>query len=104
MKAPALDTQTRLQLQYDADKKLCLIAYLLWFGVGMFGAHRFYLNQKGSAIAILILSVIGVVSTVFFVGLVILLVPAIWLFVDLFLIPGMVRDFNKGLISRMSGV
>ena len=58
------------------------IAYLLWFfgGLGVLGFHRFYCNRVGTGILW------------FFTGGLF----GIGAFVDLFLIPGMVADSNRG--------
>ena len=37
------------------------------------------------------------------VGLVLMIVPGLWLLVDLFLIPGIVRDHNDAIIEALSG-
>ncbi|GAM25498.1 hypothetical protein SAMD00019534_086730 [Acytostelium subglobosum LB1] len=56
-----------------------LVAYLLWFFLGVFGVHRFYLNRPCSGV--LYLFTLGV----FGIG---------WL-VDICLIPGMVEHENE---------
>ena len=58
------------------------VAYLIWFVIGTFGGHRFYLGHKKSGIAMLVISLT-------FYGLII---TAIWSLVDLFLIPSIVRE------------
>lgn len=40
---------TEGQILFDANKKSKLVAYLLWFFLGVFAAHRFYLRQYRSA-------------------------------------------------------
>ena len=62
-------------------------AYLLWFFLGILSAHRFYLGRPGSAILQILL---------FFV-----LIGFIWLLVDLFLIPGMVRERQDAIRQRL---
>lgn len=57
-------------------------AYALWFFLGGFGVHRFYLNRPGSAIAQLVMTITLVLSPV----------TLVWLIVDIFLIPGMVGN------------
>ena len=54
---------------FEAKKKTALVAYLLWFFVGMLGGHNFYLKRTGVAVTQLILSitVVGLVITVFWV-------------------------------------
>jgi TM2 domain-containing membrane protein YozV len=68
------------------------VAYLLWFLLWPFGAHRFYLGRTGTGIVFVVLSI-----TV--VGLI---VSGIWAFVDLFLIPGIVRERMEVLRSQFT--
>ncbi|MFC3123884.1 TM2 domain-containing protein [Pseudoroseomonas globiformis] len=84
-------------MRYDAGKKSPAVAYLLWLFLGMFGAHRFYAGKTGSAVAILLLSLLGF-GTIGFV----LIIPIIWVLVDAFLIPGWIREHNNALIDRIS--
>lgn len=96
-----MNEQTRWQLKYEAAKKSALIAYLLWFFLGAFGVHRFYLKRIGSGLALLLLWAVGGVLTFIGVGYVFLGIAAIWLVIDIFLIPGLVRDYNTQLIDRL---
>ncbi|MDG4576256.1 MAG: TM2 domain-containing protein [Defluviicoccus sp.] len=98
----SISSDAKKMMQYDANKKSSTTAYLLWFFLGWSGAHRFYIGNTGTGAAILILSVVGFALSVVGVGFIILLVPLIWLIVDLFLIPGMVRDKNNSLIQTLS--
>ncbi len=75
------------------DKSM-LLAYVLWFFLGSLGIHRFYLGATRSAIIILILTILSIVLSVVGVGPLLGLVVVIWLIVDIFLIPGMVRAAN----------
>lgn len=85
---------------YVMPLKSAGIAYLLWILLGGFGAHRFYLGRPGGAIGQLILCLLGWATLwVFFLGLVFLIPLWVWLFIDLFLIPGHTRDAH----SRMTG-
>ena len=88
-------------MQYDANKKSAGIAYLLWFFLGMFGAHRFYLSQTGTGVAILVLTVFSFLLMIVGIGFFTIWIPGIWVFVDLFLIPGMARKYNSELASRI---
>lgn len=97
----ALDAQTRLQLRYDAAKKSTLIAYVLWFFLGPFGVHRLYLKRIASGLAMLLLWAVGGTLTVIGIGYLFLAIAGLWLVVDIFLIPGMVRDYNTQLINRL---
>jgi len=87
----------RQQMMYDANRKSVGAAYLLWFFLGGFAAHRFYLGQTGTAVAQLLLLLLGWIPL--FAGWVIL---GVWLFIDLFLIPGIAREENMRLADRLT--
>jgi len=87
----------RQHMIYDANRKSTGVAYLLWFFLGGFGAHRFYLGQTGTAVTQLLLLLLGWIPM--FVGWIAL---GIWLFVDLFLIPGIAREQNLRLADRLT--
>ncbi|VAV99966.1 hypothetical protein MNBD_ALPHA06-1122 [hydrothermal vent metagenome] len=74
-----LDTNEKvlIEARIANDGPSMVIAYLFWFFLGFFSAHRFYLGRTGSAIAQLLLNFI--------------LIGLIWTLIDVFLIPGMVR-------------
>lgn len=63
------------------------VAYLLWFFLGLFGVHRFYLGHTGMGCLYLL------TGGFFGIG---------WL-VDLFLIPSMVEEANEKVISSGLG-
>lgn len=69
------------------------VAYLLWFFLGWFSAHRFYLGRPGTAI-------LQILSYFIVIGFV-------WLLIDAFLIPGMVRDkkneIRHHVMTQLSG-
>jgi TM2 domain-containing membrane protein YozV len=88
---PGLSADTRAMMMFEANKKQTVVAYLLWFFVGYFGGHNFYLGRTGVAVAQLILSltIIGLLITFF------------WHIVDAFLIPGWVRRQNNLLAMQL---
>lgn len=88
---PGLSQDARAMMLFEANKKNALVAYLLWFFLGMFGGHNFYLKRTGVAVAQLILTItiIGGVITV------------IWVLIDAFLIPGWVRNQNNLLALQL---
>ena len=88
-------------MRYDANKKSALIAYVLWFFLGYLGAHRFYLGHTGTGVAILLLTIASAILSFVMIGLVLFIIPAIWVLVDAFLIPGMVARANNELITRL---
>jgi TM2 domain-containing membrane protein YozV len=89
-------------MQFEANKKSAGVAYLLWFLFGMFGVHRFYLGRSGSGAVILALTLISIFLSFVGIGFITMFIPTIWVLIDLFLIHGMVREYNNGLISMLS--
>ena len=86
------DGQRMLIEQRIANEKPSTgVAYLLCLFFGVFGAHRFYLGRKGSAITMLVLSI-----TIF--GL---LISGPWAFIDLSLIPSIIREKIDAKRQRM---
>ena len=84
---PGLGTDARAMMMFEANRKDIFAAYALWFFLGYFGAHNFYLRRTGVAVAqlVLTLTIIGLVINFF------------WHFIDAFLIPGWVRRENRML-------
>lgn len=63
------------------------VAYVLWFFLWFVSGHRFYLGRPGTAF-LQILS--------YFV-----LVGFVWVLIDAFLIPGMIREKNDAIRHRV---
>lgn len=108
---------------YLKQPKTKLVAYLLWFFLGTWGAHRFYLKQYKTAVAyvivtgIIFISNIGMMMSVLsdarsanyydtsyspygaatgFISLLSWVVWVAWI-VDAFLIPKMIRERNSSI-------
>lgn len=96
----ALDPQR--MMMYETQKKSVGLAYVLLLFLGWFGAHRFYLGRQGSAIALVILTVLSFLGSFILIGFVGYFVVAAWLFVDLFLTAGMVSEYNSKLLSGIA--
>lgn len=99
----SLTTQDKMLIEQRVtnDAKSAGIAYALWFFTGYLGGHRFYLGKTGTAVAQLILFILGVLTSLLFVGLILLAVVGIWVLVDAFLIPGMIRSDKDLLRSKL---
>ena len=95
------DTSHQMMM-YDAQKKSLVVAYLLWFFLGSLGAHRFYTGRTGSAIVQLIVWLVGWGTLIVGVGFVVLAIAGIWLLIDAFLLPGIIRTHNLLLASRIA--
>ena len=94
-------SESQRMMAYDAQKKSLAVAYLLWWFVGMFGAHRFYLGKTGSAVAMLVVTLISIPALLIFVGIIgIIVVWIIWI-VDAFTMPGTVKMHNMQLAQRI---
>jgi len=65
------------------------VAYLLWFFLGGLGGHRFYLGRPGTAILMIVLWIL-------------LIVTPIWWLIDAFLIPGMIRAKRDDIRRKMT--
>jgi TM2 domain-containing membrane protein YozV len=91
-----LSTAGQMML-YDANKKSAMVAYVLWFFLGIFGAHRFYLDYPGTGIMMLLMTVFGFALICVYVGFMLLLFVFGMVLVDAFLIPGMVSIHNHNL-------
>lgn len=89
-------------MHFESMKKSTTTAYLLWWFFGIFGAHRFYLGKTGSAIAMLLISLTSFALMIVLVGFVTIFITVVWMFVDMFLIPGMTRDHNLGLAGALA--
>lgn len=88
----AVLASARAQMMYDANKKSQGVAYLLCLVLGGVGAHRFYLGSTGLGAVQLGLWVLG------WLTLFLAWIPlGIWVLIDLFLIPGIAREYNMKL-------
>ncbi|MFG6359332.1 MAG: TM2 domain-containing protein, partial [Mailhella sp.] len=75
-------TQTFGELNVVVSQKERLVAFLLCFFLGVFGAHRFYAGRTLSAVSILVLNVIGWFTSFLGVGLVLIGIASFWVFID----------------------
>ncbi|MFO6445521.1 TM2 domain-containing protein [Erythrobacter sp. NE805] len=80
----------------DPAKRSLLLAYVLWNFCSPLGMHRFYCGASESAWYQLALFYGGMVVLLIFppFGVAMLGVWAVWIFADLFLMPGMMRRFK----------
>lgn len=78
-----------------------MVAFLLWLFLSAFGAHQFYMGDSNKGITQVILFWVGWLTSFLGIGIVMLLVWAIWVIVDLFLISGKVDQVNYDLKKRL---
>ena len=98
---PPVSGDARAMMMFEANRKSLAVSYALWFLLGLFGGHRFYNGRIGSAVAQLLLTIVGLVLTVVYLGYLFLIGVAIWALVDAFLIPGWVRKHNSLLAEQL---
>ncbi|MCU7558445.1 TM2 domain-containing protein [Macrococcus capreoli] len=79
-----------IETKVMTQKKSTGVAYLLWFFLGGFGAHRFYFGKTASAIGLILLTFL-VSSWTFGIP------SLIWLIVDAFLIPNMIKEHEENI-------
>lgn len=92
-----MDDNVRQQLMFEASRKSVGAAYVLWFFLGGFGAHRFYLGKIGTGVAQLLLLLLGWLPL--FLGWAVL---GIWWIIDAFLIPDIIRQDNLRTVHNLS--
>lgn len=99
-----LDSRELLLLESEVKNKgkNMVIAYLLWWFVGIFGGHRFYLGKTGSAIAQLIISIFSFLTMIIIIGFITIIGVAIWVIVDAFLVHQWVKEHNIELEENIA--
>lgn len=95
-----LDTER--MMRFEANRKSALLAYVLWFFLGFFGVHRFYLGRIGSGIGMLVLHALSWATVWILIGYVGFAILGLWWVIDALLIPGMTRDYNNRLVDDLT--
>ncbi len=85
-------TTVRTEERPCPARKSMIGAYLLLIMTGGIGLHRFYLGRIQSALIMMTLFVVGLMTMVFYIGHLSIGILLAWLVADLFLIPGMVAN------------
>ena len=97
-------------LIYQANQKSAATAYLLWFFLGFWGAHRFYCGKTGTAIVY-----VSIASITLFLALITFFISGagafltawilwIWQLVDVFLISGWIREHNNRIATGVTNL
>ena len=93
----------RAMMLFEANKKSTVVAYLLWWFLGLLGGHRFYTGRSGSAVAQLLIFIVSVPLMFVYIGFLSFFALLIWWLVDAFLIPGWIRNINSLLAVQLGG-
>ncbi|MEH3076878.1 MAG: TM2 domain-containing protein [Quadrisphaera sp.] len=75
-------------------------AWLLWFFLGHLGGHDFYLRRTGSAVAKIVLTLIGWVTVWVFIGIVPLAAVFVWWIVDAATMNGRLQHVNAQVYAH----
>lgn len=82
-------------LSFSGEGKNIVIAYGLWFFLGGFGIHRFYLGKVGTGLVQLGLLAFGFATSFILIGLIPLLVLAVWWVLDAYFVYKYVEEANR---------
>jgi len=89
-----------LELEKAKTQQLnVVLAYLLWWFVGIFGMHRLYTKQKIWWIYI-VAGIVGIITTFILIGYLILMALFILWIIDGFKLNGIVKDFNLTILEN----
>ena len=78
---------------YSGGKSVAL-AYVLLVLLGQFGAHRYYLGEKETATALLVITLASLLLMTVGIGFLTIWITFGWVIVDLFLVPRMARKHD----------
>lgn len=73
------------------------LAYLLWFFLGSFGAHRIYCGKFISGFLMMGLFWLGVITKLIFIGWFFLGIWGLWWLIDVFLTAEFVNNINSSI-------
>ncbi|WP_411957930.1 TM2 domain-containing protein [Paracoccus homiensis] len=88
------------------EAKSPFVAYLLAILLWGFGAHRLYLGRYMSGLVMLAMWGLGWLTAPILIGWLPIALVALWMVIDLFLIPGMIREdravIRQKLLSELA--
>jgi TM2 domain-containing membrane protein YozV len=98
-----MDSDTaRRMMRYDANKRRLGVAYGLLAVTGLLGGHRFYLGRTGTAVVMLLITLLSLPWALLLWGWLGLFVTLVWVAIDALRLPGMVQQANNQLITRLA--
>ncbi|MBU3030182.1 TM2 domain-containing protein [Paracoccus marinaquae] len=97
-----VEQQLLIEQRVTNEARSPFVAYLLAILLWGFGAHRFYLGRYMSGFIMLALWGIGWLTAPILIGWLPIALVAVWMVVDLFLIPGMIREDQAVLRQQLA--
>jgi len=91
-------------MNMSIGSKSLVLAYVLWFFLGAFGIHRFYLGKTVTGVIMLLLTLVGVATSVLGIGFIFLLIVAIWWVLDALLIFLASKKANDKVNKAIDGI
>ncbi|MBO9428744.1 TM2 domain-containing protein [Sulfitobacter sp. R18_1] len=101
MKKLEVDQQMLIEQRVANEAKTPVVAYLLWFFLGSFGGHRFYLGKKTSGIVMAVLTLVGILTTAILIGFLILIGVGVWVLIDAIMIPKVLAEHREELRKEL---
>ncbi len=93
----SLTERTFINTEILRHGKQLSVSYLLLIFFGFFGLHHIYLEEKLLGIITLLLTLTGLITFRLFIGYLLLMLVALWLIVDAFLMFKKVERINNQL-------
>ncbi|RJE87883.1 TM2 domain-containing protein [Paracoccus onubensis] len=96
-----VEQQLLIEQRVANEGKSQLVAYLLLILLWGFGVHRMYLGRYVSGFLMLALWGLGWLTAAILIGWIPIGFVCLWAILDLFLIPGMIREDNAVIRQRL---
>lgn len=84
-----MNNQLYVEQRIANEKPSVIIAYILWFFLGLFGVHRMYLGRWVTGLAMLVLTVLGFIPIL---GLPFWIIVGVWWLIDVVLTNAMINS------------
>ncbi|MDP0928058.1 TM2 domain-containing protein [Paracoccus onubensis] len=96
-----VEQQLLIEQRVANEGKSQIVAYLLLILLWGFGVHRMYLGRYVSGFLMLVLWGLGWLTAAILIGWIPIGFVCLWAILDLFLIPGMIREDNAVIRQRL---